>query len=165
MCAIYTLPLRCRAGARNSRAVCTLPRGATGALVFQTRSPNRTAPVRVFPKPPLAEIVGQFTGFPEILFWITTPKCFVRVAPLSRAIRQLTSSPTALNFGGVDHSSRPVNQRIFILLFLAHLAKGGFALVFIGGRTVDSWYRRFVQAEIHSELSAVVCHVAKERLV
>ena len=35
----------------------------------------------------------------------------------------------------------------------------------IGGRTVDSWYGGLVQAEIHSELSAVVCHVAKERFV
>src|SRR5579862_2522288 len=39
------------------------------------------------------------------------------------------------------------------------------ALVFIGGRTVDSWYGGLVQPEIHRELSAVVCHVAKERFV
>src|ERR1700739_4498900 len=39
------------------------------------------------------------------------------------------------------------------------------ALVFICGRTVDSWYGGLVQAEIHRELSAVVCHVAKERFV
>jgi hypothetical protein len=37
--------------------------------------------------------------------------------------------------------------------------------VFIGGRTVDSWYGGLVQSEIHSVLSAVVCHVAKERFV
>ena len=37
--------------------------------------------------------------------------------------------------------------------------------MFIGGRTVDSWHGSLVQAEIHSELSAVVCHVAKERFV
>src|SRR5579863_7289417 len=38
-------------------------------------------------------------------------------------------------------------------------------LVFISGRTIDSWYGSLVQAEIHSELSAVMCQVAKERFV
>ena len=36
-------------------------------------------------------------------------------------------------------------------------------LVRIGRRAVDSWHGGPVQTEIHSQLSAVVCHVAKER--
>ncbi len=40
-----------------------------------------------------------------------------------------------------------------------------YSLVFISGRTVESWYGDLVQAQIHCELSAVVCHVAKKRFV
>jgi hypothetical protein len=38
-------------------------------------------------------------------------------------------------------------------------------LVFISGWAVDSRYGGLVQAKIYSELSAVVCHMAKERLI
>ena len=37
--------------------------------------------------------------------------------------------------------------------------------MYIGGWAVDSWNGGLVQAEIRSELSAVVCHVPKEQLV
>ena len=37
--------------------------------------------------------------------------------------------------------------------------------MYIGGWAVDSWNGGLVQAEIHSELSAVMCHVPKEQLV